>query len=253
MAGGRGEVSFALMRHGIKSCVVDPRPVKLSKRQHTIIKQQQQQQEQISSCDPDQGEPALTNTVSSPLSDANQPAPLPLCLPMQYQEELHWSQANDTFTTLHTHGFDLQRRREFDYTDRVSACASQAWGPVVSSLIQMHISLLSTPLILGMHPDQATEHIIDVGLTLNTPAVVVPCCVFPSLFPRTVRRQAIADLQQGLLGRAGYVCEKNDSDMVDVVTYTQFLAYLLDKDHRLTIHYLPIEGRNRVIVFNPNK
>ena len=33
-------------------------------------------------------------------------------------------------------------------------------------------------LIIGMHPDQATEPIIDMALKYKKPFAVVPCCVF---------------------------------------------------------------------------
>jgi len=34
-------------------------------------------------------------------------------------------------------------------------------------------------LIIGMHPDEATEEIVDMALFLKKPFAVVPCCVFP--------------------------------------------------------------------------
>jgi hypothetical protein len=37
-------------------------------------------------------------------------------------------------------------------------------------------------LILGMHPDQATEPIVDAAAQFGVPFAVVPCCVFPTLF-----------------------------------------------------------------------
>ena len=37
--------------------------------------------------------------------------------------------------------------------------------------------------IVGMHPDQATEHIVDAGLLYGLPTAVVPCCAFPHLAP----------------------------------------------------------------------
>ena len=40
---------------------------------------------------------------------------------------------------------------------------------------------------MGLHPDQATGAIVDCGLVLNKPWAVVPCCVFPSLFPARAR------------------------------------------------------------------
>ena len=38
-------------------------------------------------------------------------------------------------------------------------------------------------IVLGMHPDEATEDIVDFAIQYNKPFAVVPCCVFPSLFP----------------------------------------------------------------------
>ena len=42
--------------------------------------------------------------------------------------------------------------------------------------------------IVGMHPDQATEGIVDAALQAGCPFAVVPCCVFPTLF--AARRMA---------------------------------------------------------------
>ena len=35
---------------------------------------------------------------------------------------------------------------------------------------------------VGLHPDEATDAIVDVALQLNIPFAVVPCCVFPNSF-----------------------------------------------------------------------
>mmetsp|Transcript_66240 Transcript_66240/g.209391 ORF Transcript_66240/g.209391 Transcript_66240/m.209391 type:complete len:335 (-) Transcript_66240:422-1426(-) len=46
------------------------------------------------------------------------------------------------------------------------------------------LRLLSSPrLVLGFHPDQATDALVDLALALQVPFAVVPCCVFPSQFP----------------------------------------------------------------------
>ena len=42
--------------------------------------------------------------------------------------------------------------------------------------------LLRAQLVVGFHPDQATEASIDLALLLALPFVVCPCCVFPSVF-----------------------------------------------------------------------
>ena len=38
-------------------------------------------------------------------------------------------------------------------------------------------------LVLGMHPDECTEAIVDAALAARVPFAVVPCCVFTRLFP----------------------------------------------------------------------
>lgn len=39
--------------------------------------------------------------------------------------------------------------------------------------------LQSCSLVLGLHPDQATDSIVDFALQFGKPFAVVPCCVFP--------------------------------------------------------------------------
>eukprot|EP00937_MAST-01D_sp_MAST-1D-sp2_P005788 g5788.t1 len=84
--------------------------------------------------------------------------------------------------------------------------------------------LLSCGVIVGMHADEATEAIIDFALAHGKPFAVVPCCVFPSLFPR--RR-----LRSGQR----------------VAKYGAFLAYLAAKHHGIRIGQLPFAGKNKVL------
>ena len=78
--------------------------------------------------------------------------------------------------------------------------------------------------LVGLHPDECTETIVDMALQYNKYLAVVPCCVFPSLFPQ---RQ----LQGGQ----------------PVQSYDDFIKYLLQKDKRLQRATLPIPGKNQVI------
>ncbi|KAL3945294.1 MAG: hypothetical protein SGBAC_000642 [Bacillariaceae sp.] len=79
-------------------------------------------------------------------------------------------------------------------------------------------------MLVGIHPDEPTEDILDLALKFDKPVAIVPCCVFPGLFPSRT-------LPSG----------------EGVQTHEQFLEYLLAKDDRLRIETLPFEGRNRVI------
>merc|ERR1712217_472417 len=83
--------------------------------------------------------------------------------------------------------------------------------------------LARSDILIGLHPDQATESIVDCALTHRKPFAVVPCCVYPSLFPD--RRLGTG---QG------------------VVKYKGLLQFLKEKDSRIQTVRLPFKGRNRV-------
>mmetsp|Transcript_10319 Transcript_10319/g.24769 ORF Transcript_10319/g.24769 Transcript_10319/m.24769 type:complete len:393 (-) Transcript_10319:42-1220(-) len=84
-------------------------------------------------------------------------------------------------------------------------------------------------VLVGLHPDQPTEEILDVALQLHKPVAIVPCCVFPCFFPQRT-----------------LPCGSS------VQSYDQFLEYLLLKDPRLRRCELPFEGRNNVIYLPKN-
>ncbi|RKP11836.1 hypothetical protein BJ684DRAFT_21590 [Piptocephalis cylindrospora] len=87
----------------------------------------------------------------------------------------------------------------------------------------------SHTLLIGLHPDQATEAIVDIGLRLGMPWAIVPCCVFPSLFPE----------------------RRSPTDGEEVTTTERFIDYLQAKDPGIQHAYLPFEGRNRVLYWMP--
>mmetsp|Transcript_3265 Transcript_3265/g.7749 ORF Transcript_3265/g.7749 Transcript_3265/m.7749 type:complete len:371 (+) Transcript_3265:127-1239(+) len=86
----------------------------------------------------------------------------------------------------------------------------------------------SSSMLVGLHPDEPTEDILDMALQYGKKVAIVPCCVFPCFFP--LRRLA-------------------DGRFVN--TYDEFLEYLLLKDDRLRKHNLPFQGRNTVIYLDP--
>ncbi|OQS03455.1 hypothetical protein THRCLA_04239 [Thraustotheca clavata] len=77
--------------------------------------------------------------------------------------------------------------------------------------------------IVGMHPDEATEVIVNTSLSLNKPFAVVPCCVMSRLFPDRV-------------------CNNEK-----IASYNDFVAYLKSKDPRIQSTFLPFEGKNQVV------
>jgi len=79
-------------------------------------------------------------------------------------------------------------------------------------------------LLLGMHPDQATEPIVDGAIAAGKPWAVVPCCVFASLAPDRVTPSGES-----------------------VVNTKQFVEYLAAKAEGSQQASLRFEGRNRVV------
>ncbi len=81
-------------------------------------------------------------------------------------------------------------------------------------------------ILVGCHPDQCTESIVDVALARGKPFAVIPCCVFPTLFP--ARRIGTGQ---------------------SVRTYRGFLKYLREKHPGVLTARLGFEGRNRVLFY----
>ncbi|KAG1678732.1 hypothetical protein FOA52_012771 [Chlamydomonas sp. UWO 241] len=50
--------------------------------------------------------------------------------------------------------------------------------------------LADCSLVVGLHPDQATEPLLQFALECRKPFALVPCCVFPSLFAHRRLKQA---------------------------------------------------------------
>lgn len=78
--------------------------------------------------------------------------------------------------------------------------------------------------VVGMHPDEATETILDLSLQHGKAFAIVPCCVFPEM--NRHRRMP---------------------DGSPVRTWEQFLVYLQAKDEGIRRTNLPFPGRNVVL------
>ena len=80
-------------------------------------------------------------------------------------------------------------------------------------------------VVVGMHPDQATEHLVDFALDTGKAFAVVPCCVHSKERPN-----------------------RTAPDGAPVRSFQSFIAYLCDKSPLIQTAELPIPGRN-VVVF----
>ena len=67
----------------------------------------------------------------------------------------------------------------------------------------------TSSVIVGMHPDQATEPVVDAALAAGKPFAVVPCCVFPHSNPhrRLANGSLVIEYDSLVLDEAISVCE----------------------------------------------
>jgi hypothetical protein len=201
--------------HGIRCTLVDPRPLKLNKQQHKHLAragttallrswsaqqlqqgcltvkelplQQQKQQQQLEQ----QPEQHKQQQGIEELSQPNQQH----AEQQQYQQEKQQQQQQQQQLHLHQvqgwFGPELWR--------------SSGWQQLFGSSSSSGFSL-----VIGLHPDEATEPIADYALEAGLPFAVVPCCVFPRLFPE--RRLAV-----------------DGGQAVAVESYGQLVQYLMQK------------------------
>uniref|UniRef100_A0AAV1T945 C3H1-type domain-containing protein n=1 Tax=Peronospora matthiolae TaxID=2874970 RepID=A0AAV1T945_9STRA len=109
--------------------------------------------------------------------------------------------------------------------------------PQVTALFNMdtfltkpeHVELINqASLLLGVHPDEATESIIDVAVQFNKPFAVVPCCVFGQKFP-----------------------DRRLKDGSKVLSFDDLIEYLVAKHPKIEKTFLPFDGKNLVLYLRP--
>lgn len=94
----------------------------------------------------------------------------------------------------------------------------------VRSIGDPSLGIGAASLLVAMHPDQATVHVVDAALQHGLPFAVVPCCTCSHLFPR---RQL----------RCG----------TPVREYEQLLQFIQEKDDTIQRARLNFEGKNVVL------
>ena len=89
---------------------------------------------------------------------------------------------------------------------------------------QHKVNVEDIRLVIGLHPDEATEPLVDTALSNSLNFAVIPCCVFSQKFPH--RRL------------------KNN---VEPVSYELFCEFLGEKSDSAKEDLLPFLGRNKVL------
>ncbi|KAG7336980.1 hypothetical protein IV203_016374 [Nitzschia inconspicua] len=92
-------------------------------------------------------------------------------------------------------------------------------------------------MMVGLHPDGATEAIIDTSLRLGVPFAILPCCFSQKLFPERKKNEM----------------NKEYRDVNHYKSYSIFCQHLLNMapvGMRFEVENLPFQGRNKVIYFS---
>jgi hypothetical protein len=154
---------------------------------------------------------------------------------------------------MHQQSGDLSKRPKADSS---ASSKSLELAAVVKDDVLASISfdtvLSASSVLVGMHPDQVTEAIVDVAIRYQKPFAAVPCCVFTNLFPERVMRiptcgNEVGQDNDASRSSSGFGAEDCDLKYKSVQTYEEFIEYLVAKHGSIRTFELPFLGRNKVV------
>ena len=222
VAGGKGAIAVALIeRHGISATVIDP----------------------------------LTRRGTAKGAGKKRARPRIIATPFSFEPEKMsapeasvWAEAKCSVRVSNS-----------DRSARTGAAAAHAenipdcdQSSSASDALALVASLLkSCACVVAMHPDEATDSVMDAALACNKPFAVVPCCVFASKF--SSRRLPARNLQAGpdMLSDVAGDDRSAPKPSRPVETYEELLEYLEAKHPRIERAFLPFEGRRVVLFMRP--
>ena len=130
-------------------------------------------------------------------------------------------------------------------------------------------------VVLGMHPDQATDNIFEAALAFGKPVACVPCCVFAREFPHRRRpkkfKEEVVVVVEGEKEEGGEDGKEKENKIVqdmgveeeggeeegeEVESYEHLIEYLMAKPVpwpgvKCQRQFLPFLGRNQVLFTLP--
>ncbi|GMI30784.1 hypothetical protein TeGR_g5755 [Tetraparma gracilis] len=177
VAGGRGDLAYALSELGVGCCVVDPMPLRLDeKRTKRMLRGLEEGEEE----EGEEGGELVVEDV--PGGEFEHPwqrlaagiaaaagDPRAAWLDPSTVARLRPPPARLRTAMRRLGELGLSQHRELFDDDFVGGVGREA--------------LAEARALVGMHPDEATEAIADCALGRGLPFAVVPCCVFPGMFP----------------------------------------------------------------------
>ncbi|GLC52433.1 hypothetical protein PLESTB_000628600 [Pleodorina starrii] len=164
VAGGRGALTFhLLLRCGVAATLVEPRPAKLSRSQHR----------ELAAAAGSRGAAAAPSAAAA--------SQLPQ-LRRRFEPKL-WRGGRDEPPLAGNGGGDGGGGGGDDGGGGGDGGGGDDGGDGDGEAMGVRELLAGCSLVVGLHPDQATEAILDFALETGKPFALVPCCVFPRLYP----------------------------------------------------------------------
>ena len=178
----------------IKCVTIDPRPPKLSKRQRKWIKKSAKKKRKLMN---ESNTTTTKNTTKNTnLNVNNNTKSKTVILTKQSSSTTDTTMDGTTSTTQNTKNTNVNNnvntntQSEPSSTTTTNATTNATTELLPSNhhlqdlfnddFVHKHGAMLhDCTVIIGMHPDQATEDIVDVAIQYQKPFAVVPCCVFP--------------------------------------------------------------------------
>ena len=95
----------------------------------------------------------------------------------------YWSQAQAKGKEATPLGYKEEEEEEVAYANSSTKDPKKTKSGPITSAADAIKTIVEAKLVVGFHPDQATDYAIELAKALGVPHAVVPCCVFPSEFP----------------------------------------------------------------------
>lgn len=241
VAGGRGELAFELANlNGIQATVLDPRPLQVSNFVRKF---------QLGMYHRNLGKRGVSHVTRKPTDELVKLSHLSLYMDADLVELVRQSCIDDNVWQAHMararglawtrkglhEADDVEDEDEEDEETHQDPAedADTEPNPEESEFFneletgeEVLKALQECSVVVGMHPDQATEPMVDLALLLGVPFAVVPCCVYSKLFPGRALR-----------------------DGTPVRSHATLVSYLCEKDPEIHVKKLDFEGKNTVVYY----
>lgn len=274
IAGGRGDLSWELQtRQGVRSTIVEPRPGKgMRKWQRKWL------EKFVADNHRDQGDDTVEKSQDGVAEE------VPACKEGNVAKKQKMGVVENK--DRNNEDDDDDDKEEPDNEDKDSGLSS--FIPTVKTyplqttepariqammddtfLLTHHELVASASILIGLHPDQATEPIVRAALKAEKPFAIIPCCVFGRDNPHRRLPVLRTELSSGSEHRGdGEVdgAKKKDAAVQDmdvdqqtgtetraVTSYDDFVTWLTTLHPGIETTWLNFEGMNRVLFWRGQK